>query len=352
MPRKRKEDAKNPRGVFEKVKGSGEWWILYYDQDRRRHRKKIGPKSLAIDAYRKTKTKIREGEYFPEKKREKQTVKEAIDAYIEATEGKRSHKTDLYHSKLMKQAFGKEFVEELDAHAIEVWMAKRATEASESTANRSFGFLKRACRKAVRDGKSLTDPTAKVKPFKEPSGRVRFLSTEEETALRKVMKPQEWLLIDFALNTGLRRGEQFGLKWVNIDFQNGVITIPRSKHGEKRHVPMNKRVYEMLQSLKSRLKSEWVFASGKGVGDTPMDANNIVNRVLRPNLTRAGDFCPKCDFVSKPGRRNCQKCRKRLPDPIKDFHWHDLRHTFASRLVVSGVDIRSVQELMGHKDIR
>ena len=55
------------RGVFEKVPGSGVWWILYYDQYRRRHREKVGPKKLAISAYQKRKTEIREGRFFPGK---------------------------------------------------------------------------------------------------------------------------------------------------------------------------------------------------------------------------------------------------------------------------------------------
>src|SRR5262249_42943574 len=98
------------------------------------------------------------------------------------------------------------------------------------------------------------------------------------------------------------------------------LTVPRSKSGEARRVPMNDTVRDVLRALPSRLKSPWVFPSA--TGETKLDARNYMNRVFDPALEDAG---------------------------ITDFRWHDLRHTFASRLVMAGVDLRTVQELMGHK---
>ncbi len=86
---------------------------------------------------------------------------------------------------------------------------------------------------------------------------------------------------------------------------------------------MNDRVMEILRNLPSRLKSEWVFPSE--TGNTPLNPNNFINRVFELALKEA---------------------------KISNFRWHDLRHTFASRLIRAGVDLRTVQELMRHKTIK
>jgi site-specific recombinase XerD len=85
---------------------------------------------------------------------------------------------------------------------------------------------------------------------------------------------------------------------------------------------MNDRVLEILRSLPSRMKSSYVFPSE--TGETALNTNNFINRVWNPNRKRAS---------------------------LEDLHWHDPRHTFASRLIMAGVDLRTVQELMGHKTI-
>jgi len=121
---------------------------------------------------------------------------------------------------------------------------------------------------------------------------------------------------------GLRASNQFDLKWTDVDLSNGIITARATKSGETYRIPMNETVREILRSLPSRLRSEFVFPSA--TGKTAMASRNFRERVFRPALEEA---------------------------KITDFHWHDLRHSFASRLVMAGVDLKSVQELMGHKTL-
>jgi len=175
----------------------------------------------------------------------------------------------------------------------------------------------------MQNGKVLTNPARLVRQRKEENGRVRFLSPEEEQALRTVIQ-NAYLThegeLDVALNTGLRRGEPYGLTWDCVDFERRQLTVARSKNGETRHVPLNDAAISALRSLQ---------ASRNG----------------KPHV-----------FLANDGTRLCSSrfwFDAAVADAkLSDFTWHCLRHTFASRLVMKGVDLRTVQELMGHKTIQ
>ena len=92
-------------------------------------------------------------------------------------------------------------------------------------------------------------------------------------------------MVAIALNTGLRRAEQFDLTWEHVDFNANVLTIPRTKAGRVRRVPMNSLVRALLRSLPSRLKSPWMFPSA--TRDTALDSQNFMNRVFMPAVKRA-----------------------------------------------------------------
>ena len=311
--------------MFERPKGSGIFWIRYADQFGKIHREKVGPKSLASAAYRKRKTEIREGKFFPEKIRRKREMifRDMAKLYLEehAKVNKRSWKTDEERLARLKESFGDRRLSAITKQDVERFRAVLARELSPATVNRYMALLKTVFSKAIEWGKTKYNPVQGIKQFKE-SHRIRFLTDEEEEALEAKFPEKYWPWLEVALHTGMRRGEQFNLRWQDVNFQTRTLTIPRSKHGEVRHIPMNDRVIEILRNLPSRLNSPYVFASS--TGKTSMDPNNFVHRVFIPALSEA---------------------------KIDDFRWHDLRHTFASRLVMDGTDIRTVQELMGHKTI-
>jgi len=135
---------------------------------------------------------------------------------------------------------------------------------------------------------------------RENNQRVRYLTDEEEQRLREAID-EEWPKVAVAIHTGLRRAEQFGLRWEYAHFKAGVLTIPRSKSGTTRHVPMNETVRQILRTLPSRLKSDWVFPSA--TDDTPLDAQNFINRVFLPALKRARK-CAKRQGETSGGARN------------------------------------------------
>ena len=109
-----------------------------------------------------------------------------------------------------------------------------------------------------------------------------------------------------------------------MDLGNRIITIPVpfSKNKEVRYVPINDRVMEILQRLPSRMKSDWVFPSATNI--TPLHGGMWAAKFFNPAVKEA---------------------------KIAPLHWHCLRHTFASRLVMRGNDLRTVQELLGHRKI-
>lgn len=318
----RRSGKRRTRGVYEHPKGSGAWWVVYFDEHGRRHREKVGPKALAVKVYAKRKTEIQERRFFPERlKRREALLDDVLADYLKRVEGKlRSYVEYVRYAAKWKAAFPGRTLRQIVPGDIERYMAQRVKEVAPASVNRELQFLKHVFFVAMKDGLTESNPVREVGLFKENNQRVRFLDDDEETRLRAALGNEQWPVVAVALHTGLRQGEQFGLRWEHVDFGTGILTVPRSKHGEARRVPMNDTTRDILRARPSRLKSPYVFSSS--TGETPLDARNYMNRVFLPALRAAG---------------------------IEGFRWHDLRHTFASRLVMAGVDLRTVQELLGHK---
>jgi len=315
----RRRDVKQ-RGVFERPKRSGVFWVRYYDHGRE-FREKVGTKSDAVDRYRQRKTEAREGR-LPVRNRDR-LFAEFVREYLESERPRmRSFVNYARYGRVWSERFAGRRLRSILPMDIERWLVKAAQSLAPASLNRELSFLRRVFNVALANDLVDRNPVKRVKFFCENNARVRFLSEEEEAALRKEIGEERWPLVAFALHTGLRQGEQFNLRWQYADLTNRVLTIPRSKHGGARHVYLNDTALAILQGIQTRLKSPWVFASQNG--RTPLDAKNFVHRVFVPALKRAR---------------------------IEDFHWHDARHTFASRLVMRGADLRTVQELMGHKTL-
>jgi integrase len=162
-----------------------------------------------------------------------------------------------------------------------------------------------------------------VKFFSEPAGRLRFLSDKEISSLRDTLPPEHWLIVAFALETGLRLTEQFHSRWDCLNTEQGILTIPLSKSGKTRHVILTDAALDIVKGLTSWMHSPFSFPSPL-TSAQPMQGRNFVVKIYEPALKRG---------------------------KIEGVTWHTLRHTFASRAVMAGVDIRTVQELMGHSTI-
>jgi len=149
------------------------------------------------------------------------------------------------------------------------------------------------------------------------------LSKDEEKRL--LDNSPEWIkqIIIFSLNTGLRLGELTGLEWSRVDISNKTILIDNSKNGEQRTIPLNKYALDVVtqRSRVRSLKCDYVFINRYGGKINPNSLRDAFRKILR-----------KVE--------------------IDDFRLHDLRHSFATRLTQSDVDLYKISKLLGHKDIK
>jgi integrase len=192
-----------------------------------------------------------------------------------------------------------------------------------ATVNRDIALLKHMFVKAVEWGmvsENICRGISRVKLLPENNGRLKFLNKGECFKLINTCPPHLKPIVVTALNTGMRRGEIFGLTWEQVDLAHGFILLDVTKNGERREIPINVTLRAELERLAmSNLDGyRHVFHDKAG----------------KPYTDIKRSFLGAC---KKAG--------------ITDFHFHDLRHTFASQLVMKGVDITTVSRLLGHKGL-
>lgn len=318
-----KKQHPKTRGVYERIRGSGVWWIRWHDAAGRQHRRKIGPYELACVAYQKEKLRVLEGELLPGLNRNRIRCEELFDDF------KASHPR-YWASVGMLEAARSWFVG-IPASALTPEMIVRKLNKMESredepampaTLNRYRAIVSAVFDWAMRNGRAEKNPARLVRLRRENNRRVRWLDDKEEERLRKAILGTEPLRLPemyLALHTGMRRGNQYSLTWRDIDFKNGVITLRTTKPGHQQHIPMNPDARAALESLR-----------------------------LRPRIAVVGKRS-NC-VCATPHKRWFNKAVKKAG--IGDFRWHDLRHTFASRLVMKGANLRDVSELLGHASIQ
>jgi len=197
-----------------------------------------------------------------------------------------------------------------------------------------------------------------VKPLKGVNKRLRFLSKEESQNLIGVCDPHLKPIVVTALNTGMRKGEILSLKWEeNVDLKHGFILLKadETKNGEKREIPINDTLRAVLQGIMRRLDVPYVFhdpLTGQPYRDVKRSFKTALKNVEVEKCTKC-DYQKARDMIQK-SMEHCPLCNSEIlvQKGIADFHFHDLRHTFASQLVMAGVDLTTVKELLGHKDIK
>jgi integrase len=245
---------------------------------------------------------------------------------------------------------------DLSPWLIEKWRLRRKGDGIGTvTLNRDLDDLKAALARAAEWGMIEASPLAGIKRAKvDRAALVRFLSEDEERRLRAALDAREerirrqrdsandWRrergyrllpdlrvaafadrlkpLVLLSLNTGLRRGEAFSLTWRHVDLERAMLTVAgaSAKSGTTRHIPLNAEALAVLTGWRAQAADPDEGLVFPGAGGERL---NNVHKAWQAVLKAAG---------------------------IKGFRWHDQRHSFASRLVMLGIDLNTVRELLGH----
>jgi integrase len=246
------------RGVVFK---QGGWWVRLYVNGREKWFR-ADSKSQAKTLYGRLRSEARENRYFPEKYAvsKELTLRAWIARYLEGvtSPGLRNvHRYGKFWSKLLGRKLLTEITAD-DLRHIQAKMKQKGTRTAR-TINRYFGALRRILNLAIADGLLSANPMKGVKFFSEPAGRLRFLSDKEISSLRDTLPPEHWLIVAFALETGLRLTEQFHSRWDCLNSEQGILTIPLSKSGKTRHVILTDAALEIVKGLTSWMHSPFLF---------------------------------------------------------------------------------------------
>lgn len=300
-------------------------------------------------------SEVMHGNYKISRSEKKLTLDDGIKVFLEYSKNKLSHNTDLILVNKIIEYFGKNKpLKNISVEDINVFKQKMKfktetktvkklnpkykrgngqpkylteeievqTERSNATINRYCAVISKMFNLLIADGKLVKNPCKFSPKLRENNYKIRYLKEDEQKRLFNCLDMSEFLyikpIIILALYTGMRKGEILNLKWSQIDFKNEFIDILKSKSGKERKIPIAGKVKEVLSELGK---------NGEGFIFINPETNKPYNDI-------------KKSFSSLLKKAQ-----------IENFRFHDFRHTVATRLVESGVDLLIVKEILGHSNI-
>jgi integrase len=308
----------------------GKTWWLDFRHHGTRHAVMLGKnvsRTVAKELASVKRGAILKGEAGIGKKRKDCTFDRAKEHFIQWMEtNKRPRTVRVYGQQLERLAvsFTGKPLDHITSFDVERHKRDRAEHGARIQANREIAVLKNLFNKAKAWGLyEGENPALGVKMLAEPKRRLRYLDHQEEAKLLEVAQEPLRSLIIIGTNTGLRiAAEALTLKWSDVDFLHGIVTVQAAyaKNGQTRNIPLNSRARAAFEHLKRTSRSEYVFSKFNGLPYKSME---------------------------KPFLHACQLAG--LSDTGVSLH--TLRHTFASNLVMAGVDLLTVQQYGGWADL-
>jgi excisionase family DNA binding protein len=308
-----------------KTKDGKERWAIDYTDRGRRVREVVRDAQARGEALVALQARIAQafdGRFAPLRRAEPTRFSRLAEIYLNdyAKTNKKSWRCDAYALDAhLKPYFGALRLEEITPHVVEQYRAERLRSVRRSSTNREMALLKTMFNRAIDWGLATENPVRKIKMFSERDNlKERILTEDEEARLLAKAAPHLRPFLVGLLNTGARRNELLTLRWENVDLERGTILLRHTKAGRDRLIPINGTLAATLAELKAESRGAYVFVGPKG---RPV---GTIRRAFENACRRAG---------------------------LVGLRIHDLRHTFATRLVRRGVDIVTAQALLGHSNV-
>lgn len=265
----------------------------------------------------------RHGDDLPVKNRPSPLFKTVAERYIQWLSDNQKGtvaEQNRYHNHL-ESPIGNAHLDEIDPVVLEKLKKNLfGSGLSPQSVKHILALVRRIVNKAI-DLKlwNGTNPVQKGTLPRVSNTRLRFLSQTEAQALIQACNKRLRPIVITALSTGMRRGEILSLTWPQVDLEHGFIFLEKTKSGKRREIPISTILKVTLASLPRDPEVLWVFYN---------------SRTKEPLKEIKRSFTSALEAAK-----------------IKDFHFHDLRHTFASHLVMNGTPLATVSRLLGHSDI-
>ena len=315
------------KGMGSIFKHGSSWWIAFY-YNGKQVKERVGPVGLVTKGQAEQALKARMGEVVQgrfklEKVRKDVSFNRLLEDYLEwARTNHRAPERDEAAAKALLQSFDGMNLRDISSWHFEQFKRNRREKVKPATLNRELSVAKRMFNLGIQWELATFNPVVGVKYLTRTREIPRALREWEFTKLYNAASPHFRAILLCAYLTGMRRSEIVNLKWEDVDFETGYIFVRATKNNEDRAIPVNDALKSVLKELHRHRKFEHVFTTQRG---EPYKYKDAFKRAWATALKKAA---------------------------IATCRFHDLRHTFASNLIVKQkVDLITVSELTGHKDL-
>ena len=307
------------------------WYMdFYYNGERTRIRSNAINKRLAEIELGDIKRKIEEGRLEIEKNKNTSFADfsgKFLNSYSKIK--KLSWWRDEISLRHLGLFFNRKYLNQITSADINNYRGKRREEgALDSTINREVGCLRTLFNVAIEWNEINKNPVKKNCFIRENNTRVHYLEKNEEDNLIDSCNGLIKSIVVFALNSGFRQSEILNLKWSDIDFNKGIITVTKTKNNDKKFLEMNSVLIDLLEYLRKNTSKNILYVFHDGSGDKITKNNKIFRK----------------DY-----KNAVKKCGVLVRHP--DFCFHSLRHSFCSSLSMKGVGIDKIAALAGHRSL-